>query len=127
MNQRGSALVEFSVVALFVGVFASALLGLCYLLGARALLEFRTEQALYCLAEGKGVARCRRTFEENIRNTLPFGRLAKVAVNASARRWRVECTWNLDAWWNFRGAPVQLRIRKFLTPELLRRRGALRS
>lgn len=86
------ALSSTSALVIFVVGF---LLG-AYLMFARAWLQYQSEQALYCLAEGKPVAVCRRDLAMKVSAALPWGALESSRLVTSARGWEVEVRWRFQ-------------------------------
>lgn len=118
MNQRGSALVEFAAVGSFLAVFTGFLLFGAYAVFARAHLEYRTEQALYCLAEGKLEFWCRRRLNQSIDSTLPYGRVTRATLGRVGPNWKVALEWKVY--------PVTFAIKKALSPRQIRNKRDLR-
>ena len=95
MTSRGSAVVEFSAVAGFVVVLVTVTLVAAYLAFARAYLEYRTEQALYCLAERRHRTGCAEGLRRAVNGTLAFGRIQKMRLVETRDTWKVELTWQI--------------------------------
>lgn len=68
---RGQALVEFALTSVVITVVVGATLFALYAHFARAWLEYTSEQALYCLSEGRGDQICRANLRRDALR-IPF-------------------------------------------------------
>ena len=95
---RGAAISECALVVGVVVTIVSATLSLSYLAYARAMIEYQTEQVLYCLAEGRRPATCRANLHRALKDQLRIGRLTKLRATRRRNHWHVEASWTATAW-----------------------------
>lgn len=91
-NQRGSALIESLPVFLVLVTLVSGVLLATYLLFARAWIQWRSEQALYCMAVEQHDGLCRRQLNETVAEFLPWGD-ARFSLSGANGKWLVEGHW----------------------------------
>jgi hypothetical protein len=99
ITERGTALLEAAGALGVLSLFLSGLLAVCYLLFARAWIQYQSEQALYCLSEGTRTSTCRSTLEKNLARFLPWGELKNVVVFEERDQWRVQLQWRTGWQW----------------------------
>jgi len=108
-SSRGSALIESIPVIAVLLTFTSGLLLAAYFLFAQIWIGYQSEQALYCVAEGRHAAQCERQLKMDIQAALPWGRFES-HVQAWRSQWRVEVIW--------RYKDYQIKFTKELNPKL---------
>jgi hypothetical protein len=109
-NNRGSALLEAAPVMLVLMLFALGLLLAAYLFLARAWIQYQSEQALYCVAEGRASFQCKSKLEEKLKQFLPWGE-GSVQLHAFQDQWTVEVLW--------RNRDYRFRLYKELSPKAI--------
>jgi hypothetical protein len=112
---RGSAVLEFTVVAPALLAIVTLTLVAGYLVLARAWLEYQSEQALYCLATGRARKICGRDFTRRIHETLGFGRVVAFTATRRPQSWSVRVEWQLAASAPFVRDPTRFRFERTLT------------
>lgn len=116
-TERGFAILESLPV---MGVFIAFLLGIlmvAYLMFTRAWIQYQSEQALYCAAEGKYTLLCREELERKVHQFLPWG-------ETHARVTSLQQKWNVEIEWKYRN--YAFHFHKELNPDLVLRTKALR-
>jgi hypothetical protein len=92
-NPRGSALLEAVPVTALLAVFVAALMTAAYLTFAQAWVQSASEQALYCLAENRTEALCRRGLRLRISQALPLGEVGLLKLSRDSQSWKIELEW----------------------------------
>jgi hypothetical protein len=95
VNARGGAAVEAVVTTGFLIALIGATLCAAYAAFARAYLEYRAEQALYCLGERRPPPVCGARLRSTIQRTLAYGRLGRLTLIDGRDAWRVRFEWRL--------------------------------
>lgn len=99
MNEKGSALTEALPALAALLVFVTGILLGVYLIFARAWMQYQSEQALYCLSEGRTEFICRRSLEKKLDAALMWGRLGSARLDSSTRGmneyWNAEVRWKI--------------------------------
>src|ERR1044072_1779965 len=99
-TERGSAVLEGVMSFTVLAAFTIGLLTGCYLLFARGFIEYESEQALYCLAEGQPSFICRSRLRDSVARYLPFGSMSRAGLGTDTRGlWDVDVEWQ---WSNYR-------------------------
>jgi hypothetical protein len=108
IEARGSALIEVLpatvVLALLIGVCLTG----AYLLFGRAWIQYQSEQALYCAAQGPSPLHCQTELEDTIHQFLPWGD-SMVRIHSEDQHWSVEVEWQYQYF--------SLHVAKDLTPQ----------
>ena len=97
-KQQGSALFEAIPVFLLLTVLVSGLLLATYLLFARVWIQWRCEQALYCMAVEQRDGLCRHQLTESVQEFLPWGE-SHFALFGGNGRWNVEGQWRMGSYY----------------------------
>ena len=116
-NNRGFAVLESVFAGVVFFTFVATLLVAAYFQFGRAWVQYRTEQALYCLAEGRPQSRCRRELKTKIERFLPWGDW-KIRLVRDRGKWLVDIEWKYQKY--------SLHFKKELSEELITAREASR-
>lgn len=102
--------------ALYLLIVGSLLL-IAYLQFGQVWIQYQSEQALYCVAEGQSSAQCRTKLEARVEEFLPWGKI-DVQLASAGGKWKAKVDWQ---WKEY-----SFHFEKELSPELLLKRKALR-
>ncbi|MBX3022563.1 MAG: hypothetical protein KF799_12900 [Bdellovibrionales bacterium] len=127
-NKRGSSVVEATLAVSTITLLAGLILTTTYIWFTRAWVSYQSEQALYCLGEGRPPRQCRQKLQRHLKTQLPFVDVTVVQAWRTYRMWNVQVQWEWRLKWEQIDKRYVLRLRKELSIQQIdRMRRDLRS
>ncbi len=97
-------------------VFMFGILLGAYFIFARAWIQYQSEQALYCMAEGR--LSCRQQLRTKLKAALPFGEEQRIELSSQNDLWKTKVEWKIQGY--------KISVMKDLSARALIRSKALR-
>lgn len=92
-DEKGTAIVEFSVSAVAVVLFLLMILAVAYFYFAKVTVSNSGYEALICVAERQSKSLCQKQATQKLESHLPFGRLDRVHLKETRGWFRVNINW----------------------------------
>ncbi len=93
VNNRGTAVVEFSISAVMVVMLILMILSVAYFYFAKVTISNSGYNALICIAERQPKSACQRRAKKTLEKHLPLGHLDQVQLKQSNSWFRVNINW----------------------------------